>query len=129
MAASSAYLLRSLIVAVPACALAAPGGATAATGCAPAATPIQHVIIIMQENRSFDSYFGTFPGAHGLPKPLPCLLINQSVPADGCVVPFHDPHDINSGGPHNEFGALGDLDDGITTAKMDGFVSQQVSGQ
>ena len=23
---------------------------------------IKHVIIIMQENRSFDSYFGTFPG-------------------------------------------------------------------
>ena len=28
---------------------------------------IQHIIIIMQENRSFDSYFGTFPGADGLP--------------------------------------------------------------
>jgi phospholipase C len=26
---------------------------------------IQHVLIIMQENRSFDSYFGTFPGADG----------------------------------------------------------------
>ena len=25
--------------------------------------PIQHVVIIMQENRSFDSYFGTYPGA------------------------------------------------------------------
>ena len=28
---------------------------------------IQHVVIIMQENRSFDSYFGTFPGADGIP--------------------------------------------------------------
>ena len=28
---------------------------------------IQHVIIIMQENRSFDSYFGTYPGADGIP--------------------------------------------------------------
>jgi len=28
---------------------------------------VRHVIIIMQENRSFDSYFGTFPGADGLP--------------------------------------------------------------
>ena len=26
---------------------------------------IQHVIIIMQENRSFDTYFGTYPGADG----------------------------------------------------------------
>ena len=28
---------------------------------------IRHVVVIMQENRSFDSYFGTFPGADGLP--------------------------------------------------------------
>ena|SRR6266705_421171 len=27
---------------------------------------IKHVIVIMQENRSFDSYFGTFPGADGI---------------------------------------------------------------
>src|SRR5260370_832653 len=27
---------------------------------------IQHVVVIMQENRSFDQYFGTFPGAAGL---------------------------------------------------------------
>ena len=26
---------------------------------------IKHVVIIMQENRSFDSYFGTYPGADG----------------------------------------------------------------
>jgi len=29
--------------------------------------PISHFIIIIQENRSFDSYFGTFPGANGIP--------------------------------------------------------------
>ena len=35
---------------------------------APAAIhKIQHVVVIMQENRSFDSYFGTFPGAEGIP--------------------------------------------------------------
>ena len=28
---------------------------------------IEHVIVIQQENRSFDSYFGTFPGADGIP--------------------------------------------------------------
>ena len=28
---------------------------------------IKHVIMIMQENRSFDSYFGTYPGATGIP--------------------------------------------------------------
>src|SRR5262249_34702926 len=38
---------------------------------------IQHVIVIMQENRSFDSYFGTYPGADGIPerngRPTVCL--------------------------------------------------------
>jgi phospholipase C len=28
-------------------------------------TPIQHVIVIMQENHSFDNYFGTYPTANG----------------------------------------------------------------
>jgi phospholipase C len=28
---------------------------------------IKHIITIMQENRSFDSYFGAFPGADGIP--------------------------------------------------------------
>src|SRR5581483_2917711 len=28
---------------------------------------VKHVVIIMQENRSFDHYFGTFPGADGIP--------------------------------------------------------------
>src|SRR5204863_631952 len=28
---------------------------------------IKHVVVIMQENRSFDTYFGTYPGANGIP--------------------------------------------------------------
>jgi phospholipase C len=28
---------------------------------------IEHVIIVVQENRSFDHYFGTYPGADGFP--------------------------------------------------------------
>ena len=30
---------------------------------------IQHVVVIMQENRSFDSYFGTYPGRQRDPRP------------------------------------------------------------
>ena len=30
-----------------------------------AATPIQHIVILYKENRTFDSMFGTFPGANG----------------------------------------------------------------
>ena len=38
---------------------------------------IKHVVIIMQENRSFDNYFGAYPGADGVltsaGKPKMCI--------------------------------------------------------
>jgi phospholipase C len=48
-------------------------------------------VIIMQETRSFDHYFGTFPGADGIPMAngVPTVCITD--PATGvCVKPFHD---------------------------------------
>src|SRR5438445_4642266 len=30
------------------------------------ANPIKHVVILFQENHTFDNYFGTFPGANGI---------------------------------------------------------------
>jgi phospholipase C len=46
------------------------GGARGEEG-APATktkTPIKHFITLMQENHSFDNYFGTYPGADGIPE-------------------------------------------------------------
>jgi phospholipase C len=43
-------------------ATAAPGEREAGHG-GPTATPIQHVVVIFQENVSFDHYFGTYPAA------------------------------------------------------------------
>jgi len=49
---------------------------------------IQHLIFVIQENHSFDNYFGTYPGANGFPSGL-------SVPLDvnntglGNVSPYH----------------------------------------
>ena len=81
---------------------------------------IKHVIVIEQENRSFDSYFGTFPGVDGLPmqngEPSVCVPIA----AGGCQKPYHDTADINGGGPHNEPSARVDVNGG----KMDGFIAQ-----
>src|SRR3989449_9267325 len=34
----------------------------------PGVTPIQRVIVIMKENHGFDNYFGTYPGADGIPE-------------------------------------------------------------
>ena len=80
----------------------------------------------MQENRSFDSYFGTFPGADGIPmtdgKPSVCV----PDPATGnCVAPFVDNADVNGGGPHNYSNATSDINGG----KMDGFIGQAESGK
>src|ERR1700724_988962 len=32
-----------------------------------AGIPIEHFIFIVQENHSFDNYFGAYPGANGIP--------------------------------------------------------------
>ncbi len=81
---------------------------------------IQHVIVIMQENRSFDQYFGTYPGANGLPAGV-CV----PDPANGqCVAPFHDPNDLNHGGPHSADAFVADLNGG----KLDGFIGQAEMG-
>jgi phospholipase C len=74
----------------------------------------------MQENRSFDHYFGTFPGADGIPMddagvPLACLPQRDGGP---CVRPFHDPNDVNAGGPHGAANAIHDIAGGA----MDGFL-------
>jgi phospholipase C len=88
---------------------------------------IRHVIIIMQENRSFDSYFGTFPGADGIPglahNPgrLPCVPDPEH---HDCVRPYADHADVNGGGPHSQVNARADIDGG----RMNGFIAQAESG-
>jgi phospholipase C len=75
---------------------------------------IQHVVMIMQENRSFDSYFGTYPGVNGIPGGV-CLPDPQF---GGCRAPFYNSSEKNFGGPHGAQAVVEDVDGG----KMDGFV-------
>jgi phospholipase C len=83
------------------------------------------VIIIVQENRSFDHYFGTFPGADGIPMlpdgtPKPCV----PDPVLGhCVRPYHSRNQYAQGGPHDYPAATADVDGG----KMDGFVQADIT--
>jgi phospholipase C len=53
-----------------------------------AATPIQHVIVLMQDGHTFDNYFGTYPGVNGIPQGT-CMPINPADPNTSCVKPFH----------------------------------------
>ncbi len=82
---------------------------------------IQHVVMIIQENRSFDSYFGTYPGADGLPYSDGHFTVCLPDPATGeCDRPFHDSSLINGGGPHGQNAVPADIDGGA----MDGFVRE-----
>ena len=86
---------------------------------------IKHVIIIMQENRSFDSYFGTYPGADGIPMKNGVPTVCAPDPRTGaCVKPYHDPLDLNRGGPHGNTNAVAD----INGDKMNGFVASVEQG-
>ena len=95
------------------------GRAPTQNGPPPAAPPglekIQHFVFIMQENRSFDHYFGTYPGAEGIP-PGVCVP-NPS--GGACVAPSHDAQLVNQGGAHNWVNALNSIDGGL----MDGFIA------
>ncbi|HWE32808.1 MAG TPA: alkaline phosphatase family protein [Solirubrobacteraceae bacterium] len=89
---------------------------------------IKHIVIIMQENRSFDQYFGTYPGADGIPGlagnsgTIPCV----PDPSNGtCIQPYHDNADLNYGGPHGQTNATADVDGG----NMNGFVAQAEKGK
>ena len=99
-----------------------PGASTAApvVVASAAAKKIQHVFVLLQENHTFDNYFGTYPGADGLPANLK-LPIDPAKPSAGTASPYH------LGSTRTP-----DLDHGSVTARvaidggrMDGFVQAQ----
>jgi phospholipase C len=132
-----AALLAVLALVAAACTEPRASGATAsATGTSaspsPSASPsgqltkleqaqqtIKHVIIIVQENRSFDHYFGTYPGADGIPMEngRPTVCVPDPV-LHKCVYPYHSSNQWAEGGPHAQRHSREDVDGG----KMDGFV-------
>jgi phospholipase C len=120
--------LDLLIVAIV-CA-ASSGAAITAASAAPQLDPsgitkIRHVIIIMQENRSFDSYFGTYPGADGIPLQNGVPTVCAPDPNNGgCQRPYYDSDDVNYGGPHGQAAAVADINGGA----MNGFIGQAEQG-
>ena len=80
----------------------------------------------MQENRSFDTYFGAYPGADGLPiqngTSTACV---PDVQTGQCVRPYVNHADVNGGGPHGQVDATADVNGG----RMDGFINQAARAQ
>ncbi|MGH2636884.1 MAG: alkaline phosphatase family protein [Actinomycetota bacterium] len=84
---------------------------------------IEHVVFVVQENRSFDHYFGTFPGADGIPmrNGRPSVCVPDPV-LHRCVPPYHDRTLVNNGGPHAHPHSVNDVNGG----RMNGFVETLV---
>jgi phospholipase C len=87
---------------------------------------IRHVVVIVQENRSFDSYFGTFPGADGIPmrNGVPTVCVPDPL-TRRCVEPYHDTSNRDGGGPHDHVDAVRDIGRGA----MNGFIRQERAGR
>ena len=88
---------------------------------------IKHIVMIMQENRTFDTYFGTYPGADGIPMSagVPTTCLPTGVAGQPCVRPYPDHSDVNGGGPHGAANARADINGG----RMDGFITQLHAAQ
>jgi phospholipase C len=99
---------------------------------------IEHVVVLMQENRSFDHYFGTMPGVRGFADPtVSKQLFYQPDPdnPDGYLLPFHIdtfdtsaqalPSNSHSWGPQHGSWANGSMNGFVTThLAADGIAGQ-----
>lgn len=69
-------------------------GAASGRGCGGKLGDIEHIVVLMQENRSFDQYFGTFPGVRGFDDSRNRQAFAQPGytgrgSKDGRLLPFH----------------------------------------
>jgi phospholipase C len=102
-----------------------PSGGPTANAQTTAAVPagldkIDHLIFIVQENRSFDHYFGTFPGAKGFPTnsngQITTCIPNPFL--GHCSRPYHTNSLHQWGGPHDDVASHMDINGG----QMNGFI-------
>jgi phospholipase C len=93
---------------------------------------IQHVVIFIQENRSFDHYFGSFHGARGFSDQS--LAFNQPYPGNmnaapiGKLLPYHlDTNTINAACTHDITHDWVSQHQSWDNGAMDGFVTSRVA--
>jgi phospholipase C len=70
-----------------------PGGRPSSPSPSPDRSPIRHIVFIIKENRTFDHYFGRYPGADGATHGL--TLDGRRIPLR--PAPDVQPHDITHG--------------------------------
>ena len=98
-----------------------PAGTTAEPAGAAGIETIDHFIFLVQENRSFDHYFGTYPGAKGIPQRADGsfrVCVPDKFQGGKCVRPYVSRSFDQNGGPHEHDDSVRDVNGG----KMDGFI-------
>jgi phospholipase C len=117
--------LRKIIAGAPP---AAPGSARLASA---AVSEIKHVVVLMQENRSFDHYFGAMPGVRGFGDPsVPKSLFfqNDAQNPDKYLLPFHtDTHSTSAQNLPSNSHSWGPQHQSWDNGKMDGFVTAHLA--
>eukprot|EP00466_Bigelowiella_natans_P002807 jgi/Bigna1/86537/estExt_fgenesh1_pg.C_110141 len=92
---------------------------------------IKHVVLLMEENRSFDHMCGFFPGVNGLSgnesNPYNTSDPNSKRVPVGKTSPYIGPFDPNHNTPSTTEKIFGDagIKEGCKVAKMDGFVEYE----
>ncbi|MFE2432401.1 alkaline phosphatase family protein [Streptomyces sp. NPDC059373] len=109
--------MRRLGAVLAAVALVLLGSPARADGHA-ARTPVKHFVYLMQGDRTFDHYFGTYPGADGIPDGT-CLPADLKKPAAGCAKPYA----LHGKAPVSLAAGQSVIDLQYDQGKMDGFVA------
>lgn len=84
----------------------------------PTTTPIKHLVVLMQENHTFDNYFGTYPGANGIPSGT-LMPVNPDDPGSAKVAPWHIGNTTITDLSHTPATFLAQFNNG----QMNGFIS------
>jgi phospholipase C len=82
---------------------------TPARGAPTPSGPIKHIVFLVKENRTFDNYFGTYPGVNG---------VRVARDSSGLLVPLQHEQDVIAGDIDHSSGAAKQAYD---NGKMDGF--------
>lgn len=117
-----ARLLRALAASAMVLSGLASPVAGADTSPPPTKTPIQHAVFVMGDSRSFDSFFGTYPTANGIP-PGTCIPNQVATSEGGCVAPLWVGDRTVPKFAQSDAAFATQYDNG----KMDGFVRAQTA--
>ena len=97
------------------------------SACGGKLTDIEHVVILIQENRSFDHYFGSYRGVRGFADQSPAFQQPDTSSPTGLLLPFHlDTLTTNAACTHDITHAWVPQHQSWNNGAMDGFVNSRL---